>query len=1343
MKHTYTFSLKSLWLVVNRKLFILSLISALFLNINLNAAVTVTKAGGGTGISADMAANALSPGYTTLSNLIISEGAINDFAASSGATLTLIVPTGWSFNTFSSVSAIAATGNDISTAVVSSVTSSIITIQLTIGGVAKSDVLTVSGIEVRANDGGNVSGPVNITRGGNAIISGCVIGANLGSLSQLAGSINKLVITLPGQTFYDVNSSVTSGNTGSANDQTAGSSFVISKIRACDQFFNVVTTYAGVKSLTFSGPSNGLTSPSYITNVSFASGVSSTVLTTTLKNAELTTITVSDGITSGPASASINIKPGVVSNFLVESSSGGIIGTQITGISFNIKVTARDANNNACTSGLNTFFGTVVISSSGSLVSGNGTTASFAGGVLLSHNVIISNQGNFSVTATKSGSTESGSSNSFAVNYPASNISGITPSCITTGGSAFVIIVNGNNFVGSSVVRFNGSDRTTTFVNANQLTANIFASDIASASIYQITVYTPSAGTTAPRILNTNTTSTVNVSICQGSTYILPDGVPQNTTGTYYSHIPNTAGCDSSIVINLTVNTNPTRTENISVCTGTNYQLPDGSLQSSPGTYYSIVTNPGGCDSIITTVLSNFQTPILTSTPIQINCFGGTGSVVLNTYNGVAPYSYGSTQTVNLTAGTYNYSVTDANGCTTQSSSVISPEPSQLILAATPNQILCSGGSGSVNLNASGGMPLYSYGSTQTTNLTAGTYYYQVTDNNGCVANATVTINAAPTSLSAVTSVVNTPCGSSVGSASVTITGGVSPYTYSWNTSPVSTTRSITGLSTGNYIVTATDNNSCSVSQTASITNSNSTSFSITGTTGICPGGSTTLCATSGFPSYSWSTGETTQCITVNTADTFYVTVINAQGCSGIKSIVTNNSSFPTCNITGGTLCQNGTLILRAPTGYPYYIWSNGARTNYSSVRSAGTYTVTLRNADNCPSTCSYTVNSPLRITVSKIDGKCSNGFKGSASVSASAGNPPYSYLWSNGDTTSSIGNLAAGSYTIRVTDAGGCVSAFTTLIYSNKTTYDYSTITSNFNNNIISPGTYIWFSAVANIIYTGNYPVTINFTNQNITSGGLNLIPANSKLIITNAVSQATTTFTGGEWVTTAPPNLTGNYFVSGYAHDVVSPIAANLYPVKWRGVWASSSSCVSAVNWKWSAAVYSGFTTDKTLINIKPVDDIGTSVYSNSDYAGTPENFKAYCIAGARSIGGADYTGTYSSIVNRLPCAVPDACGSVTRYGLGLTEESASKFKVNVYPNPFNTTTNIEFVNVEKSGHLNIDIFSVYGKKLKTIFNSDIESGVMYTVEFDAGDLPDGIYIYRLMTKDEDVRGKLILKK
>ena len=147
--------------------------------------------------------------------------------------------------------------------------------------------------------------------------------------------------------------------------------------------------------------------------------------------------------------------------------------------------------------------------------------------------------------------------------------------------------------------------------------------------------------------------------------------------------------------------------------------------------------------------------------------------------------------------GTYNYTVTDANGCSASASAIINAAPSQLTLSATPANPSCFGQTGSVARIANGGTPSYAYNGTATTNLSAGTYNYTVTDANGCSASALATITV-PSAVSGATSTTVASCSVANGTATVTAVGGTPGYSYLWSPGG-QTTFTATGLVGGNY----------------------------------------------------------------------------------------------------------------------------------------------------------------------------------------------------------------------------------------------------------------------------------------------------------------------------------------------------------------------------------------------------------------------------------------------------------------------------------------------------------------------------------------------------------------
>ncbi|MDP1713047.1 MAG: hypothetical protein Q8K86_11405, partial [Candidatus Nanopelagicaceae bacterium] len=181
---------------------------------------------------------------------------------------------------------------------------------------------------------------------------GATTGPASSSLTVNAGTVSKLVLTLPGQTFT---SGV--GNSGTVTAQTAGTAFNIVSITATDANFNTVTSYSGSKTISYSGPGG---TPTYTTTVNFTNGQSTTPLSTTLTKAETTTITASDGATTGPASSSLTVNAGAVSKlvltlpgqtFTAGVGNSGTVTSQMAGTAFNmVSITATDGNFNTVTS---------------------------------------------------------------------------------------------------------------------------------------------------------------------------------------------------------------------------------------------------------------------------------------------------------------------------------------------------------------------------------------------------------------------------------------------------------------------------------------------------------------------------------------------------------------------------------------------------------------------------------------------------------------------------------------------------------------------------------------------------------------------------------------------------------------------------------------------------------------------------------------------------------------------------------------------------------------------------------------------------------------------------------
>ena len=268
--------------------------------------VVVTAANNGTNISADKAANSTSgSAYTLLSNIVIAEWVNTDLGVSqTNVTLILTAPTNRRFRAGSGT--ITYTAKRDVTAATIAVTSTTATITYSTNGTPnRLDTLTISGLWIQAITGNILPSTGNILRtcanSGTAPIVWITCDVtNFWSLSQTFGAHKYLAITLPGQTFI-----AWSGNSWTALNQTVNTQFVIPKITAADQFYNIVTSYTWAKTLAYTGP-GGM--PTYTTGVTFAGGQSTTTLNTTLTQvANGVTITASGSSISGPASSAFNV----------------------------------------------------------------------------------------------------------------------------------------------------------------------------------------------------------------------------------------------------------------------------------------------------------------------------------------------------------------------------------------------------------------------------------------------------------------------------------------------------------------------------------------------------------------------------------------------------------------------------------------------------------------------------------------------------------------------------------------------------------------------------------------------------------------------------------------------------------------------------------------------------------------------------------------------------------------------------------------------------------------------------------------------------------------------------
>jgi len=262
-------------------------------------------------------------------------------------------------------------------------------------------------------------------------------------------------------------------------------------------------------------------------------------------------------------------------------------------------------------------------------------------------------------------------------------------------------------------------------------------------------------------------------------------------------------------------------------------------------------------------------------------------------------------------------------------------------------------------------------------------------------------------------------------STSLTGNGGTS---YTWSNGSLTNPITVSPTSTTVYSVTGTDANGCSATSSQSILVNPLPTPSVVTTDASCGLNNGSATANPGGLTYNWSNSQTTQVINSLPTGTYTVTVTDGNSCSATSSGLVNNTPGGTVTMTStpeGCDHSNGTATATLVGGTlpATYLWSNAQTTQTAINLAASTYYVTVTDANGCSGTASIIItNIPgPTATISNVINDVCNQFIGAATVDPLGGNPPYSFVWSNGTTNQTLNNVSDGTYSVTVTDATGC----------------------------------------------------------------------------------------------------------------------------------------------------------------------------------------------------------------------------------------------------------------------------------------------------------------------------------
>lgn len=482
-------------------------------------------------------------------------------------------------------------------------------------------------------------------------------------------------------------------------------------------------------------------------------------------------------------------------------------------------------------------------------------------------------------------------------------------------------------------------------------------------------------------------------------------------------------------------------------------------------TYNLTVTDLNNCSITASYVVSAVAPLVFNQSQVNVTCNGGSdGSATITVTSGTAPYQYnwnGAGNTANstlgsLSAGTVNVTVSDVN-CSGTATFAIT-EPTAIIISnpQVTNVTCNTGNNGSITIAVNGGTgtltPNWSNGTNNATsinNLTAGNYTVTVTDQSNCSVTASYTVTEPAALILNAPNITNLTCTpGSTGAITANAIGGTGTYTYSWTQLSNSQTlngQTISNLQPDTYSLTVTDQNNCSATATYQVTQPVTLTISTSQINVTCNGGSdgsaTVTVNTGTAPyQYNWNgTGNTPNNSLNNlSAGTVSVTVSDVN-CSLTATFTITEPAAIVVTPSGNTSAScngsgDGTLSITVSGGTPSggaqpytYQWNDpqGQTTPTAVNLNAGTYSVVVTDGSGCTQTATYTVTEPAPVTANATtqDATCFAAPNGSATVTANGGTTPYTYLWSDGQTSATATALYAGPYLVTVTDVNGCTA--------------------------------------------------------------------------------------------------------------------------------------------------------------------------------------------------------------------------------------------------------------------------------------------------------------------------------
>lgn len=549
------------------------------------------------------------------------------------------------------------------------------------------------------------------------------------------------------------------------------------------------------------------------------------------------------------------------------------------------------------------------------------------------------------------------------------------------------------------------------------------------------------------------------------------------------------------------------------------------------------------------------------------------------------------------------------------------------------------------------------------------------------------------------------------GSAAIDVITGENYTWYNGSTSLSTSATSLTVDSSGSYYAMSMDSACESTSRTIAITVNPVPTVDLGSDIELCAGDTAMLTAPAGMTTYQWSNGGSAQSTSVMASSTFTVTVTNANGCENQDEVLVTVNSLPNIDLGMDTsICVGDSIMFIATSGMTSYLWSNSATTQAVSIGAAGTYAVTVVDANACENSDDIVLTLDTLPAFEIADATVCDGdmheFNGPSGLS---------YQWSNSQSSQSIMVSAAGNYTLTATDANGCSGLDSATLFLN----DLPVVQISGDTAFCSGGS-VSLSAGAFSAYQWSNNDTV--ASISITAGGIYSVIVTDSNNCSNSDSITVTE--------NALPNVSAGSDVEVCDGESVTLSGSGALTYQWSNSVANGVSFVPSASGNYTVTGTDANGCDNSdvvsvTVNDNPAINLGTDTViceGSSIVLNAGSGFSSYSWSNSASsqsitVNAAD-AGTYAvTVIDDNGCEGSDEILIEVNDCLGIATTTASEWSI--FPNPVNANLNITIPSNGNS--LKAEVRDALGK---IVYTEKLSNNSTINVS----SLPSGLYFITL---------------